>query len=337
MADVARELGVHPTTVSMALKAHPRIPSSTRERVRKMAETMGYRPNPLVSALIAERRKGRIYGKGSTLAFLTAAEGDGWRQSRNYAMLYEEIIRHAEVRGYRVEVFGLKEEGMSPQRLRDVLLYRGIRGIIVCPLPNKQHSIDFDFTDFAGVALGLTLHSPRLDHVAVDYYAIMQMAVNQLLGSGHKRIGFMTNQLTDARVRHLSLGAFLAERYSKPRLLIPPLVFADKEDPSPEIKAQQWWRKWNPDVIITPVRSQYEVLQRWLAEDGLVVPGNLSLLCLDCLPGSSQSGIVQDLSSQARSAVEWVTSRVERAQFGVPSDPQTLLAGGRFQEGAVRE
>ncbi len=50
--DVARSAGVHRTTVSLALRNHPRIPQATRDRVKQIANDLGYRINPLVSALM---------------------------------------------------------------------------------------------------------------------------------------------------------------------------------------------------------------------------------------------------------------------------------------------
>lgn len=330
MADVAAALGVHPTTVSMALRGHHRIPAVTRERVVRKAREMGYRPNPLVSALIAERKKGRIFGKGSTLAFLTSGNRrDSWRISPNYIYVHERLIHHARARGYQVEDFWLKEPGMSPERLREILLYRGIRGIAVAPLLTRQQHLDFDFSEFATVALGLTLHDPVLDRVAVDYFSMMHVAVQRLLELGHQRIGFVTNSLIDIRVNHQSLGAFLAERHVNPRALVPPLaVDGWRAEP-----VKKWVHERKPDAVITPIRAQYTDTQRWLVEDGFRVPADVSVVCLDCLWDSKQSGMVQNLDLEAAAAVDWVTSRVERAQFGIPVKAQTLLVDGVWQDG----
>src|SRR5690606_27714546 len=50
LADVARVAGVHPTTVSLALRDHPSIPSETRARIRAVAKELGYRRDPLLDA-----------------------------------------------------------------------------------------------------------------------------------------------------------------------------------------------------------------------------------------------------------------------------------------------
>ena len=56
MRDVARALGVDPSTVSLALRAHPKIPAETRERIRRAAEKLGYTPDPMLGALASYRR-----------------------------------------------------------------------------------------------------------------------------------------------------------------------------------------------------------------------------------------------------------------------------------------
>jgi DNA-binding LacI/PurR family transcriptional regulator len=52
--DIARELGVSPSTVSRALKDHPSISRETRQRVKVIAQQQNYRPNFLAMGL---RRK----------------------------------------------------------------------------------------------------------------------------------------------------------------------------------------------------------------------------------------------------------------------------------------
>ena len=43
--DVAKEVGVAPSTVSRTLKDHPSISKETKERVRKAMDKLGYVPN----------------------------------------------------------------------------------------------------------------------------------------------------------------------------------------------------------------------------------------------------------------------------------------------------
>jgi len=330
MNEVARAAGVHQTTVSLALRNHPSIPPATRDRIRTLADELGYRPNPLVSALIAERRRGRASGQGTTLAFLTCfAEKSGWRHSANYVAIHEELKAHAGRCGYQLEEFWLTAPGMTPARLRDILFNRGIRGIIVCPMPDSIRTLDFDFTGFTALALGLTLESPRLDRVTIDYHAVMSLCVNQLKARGRRRIGFATTLNIDSRVNHLSLGAFLAERHLSPRRFVAPFTPRDWDAAA----FSHWIKTTRPDALITAITPDYLWLQPWLAAIAPRQRTVIDLVCVDCnaaLPG--QPGVIQDLTAEARTAIDWVTSHLERAQFGIPASPQTIGVGGTWRD-----
>lgn len=53
--DVAREAGVSVTTVSHALNDKGRLNPETRQRVREVADRLGYRPNPAARSLVSGR------------------------------------------------------------------------------------------------------------------------------------------------------------------------------------------------------------------------------------------------------------------------------------------
>lgn len=332
MTDVARALGVHQTTVSLALRSHASIPPATCERVREMARKMGYRRNPLVSALISERKRGRMT-HGTKLALLSMGGRAGsWRyNSPSYQRIHAHLIEHAGMLGYGLEEFPLNYAGHTPTQLRRILLHRGMRGIIVAPIPTHCHALDFDFSDFAVVALRYTLKTPAVDHVSTDYCASMEAAVERLRESGHRRIAFFSEALTDERVNHLSLGVYLAQRHFHPRALPAPVIL-DKWEGPPLLREIE---RLKPDAVITPITSHYKILRQCLQSAGWKVPGQLSLVNLDCYPQSQDSGMEQNLDEEARAAVGLVTSRVERAEFGLPGQLQTILVKGTWRDGTT--
>ena len=70
--DIARELGFSKNTISLALRGSAQIPPATRERVRAAAERLGYRPNAVVSQLMAQLRSARTSRLQATLALVNA-------------------------------------------------------------------------------------------------------------------------------------------------------------------------------------------------------------------------------------------------------------------------
>jgi len=53
--DIAKKLGISPSTVSRALSNHPDVKDETKEKVRKIAKAMLYSPNPIARSLKSNR------------------------------------------------------------------------------------------------------------------------------------------------------------------------------------------------------------------------------------------------------------------------------------------
>ena len=76
LAEVARTAGVHRTTVSMALRDHPRLPRNTRERLKTLATLLGYRPDPALAALNAYRVANSHSSHHTGVAYLQVLQSD---------------------------------------------------------------------------------------------------------------------------------------------------------------------------------------------------------------------------------------------------------------------
>src|ERR1017187_6691997 len=70
--DIARALGCSKNAVSLGLRGSPQIPPATRDRIQKAAEHLGYRPNALVSQLMAQLRSTRTPKLQAKLALVNA-------------------------------------------------------------------------------------------------------------------------------------------------------------------------------------------------------------------------------------------------------------------------
>ena len=180
LQDVAVAAGVHRTTVSLALRDHPRIPAATRERIKAIAGRLGYRINPLVAALMQTRRLGRSE-RHVTLAFVTNYPTRfGWRPKHHDRPDYfPGATRRAHELGYKLEDFWLREPGMTPARFCRILAARGINGLLIARLPPDQHALDLEWNRFSCVALGMTLRSPVLHHVTENHFDTVAQAMQR--------------------------------------------------------------------------------------------------------------------------------------------------------------
>lgn len=330
MADVARALNVHASTVSLALKKDRRIPEATQQRVLQAANEMGYRPNPYVSALIAQRRSQSPKTATATLAFITEFETrDGWKASQNYLRLRQFLDQYAGERGYRVEDFWLHEPGLSPQRLKQIFETRNIRGAIICPLSGHNATLEFDFSGMAAVTIGYSLKTPALNRVVIDYFGLVQIAIDALKAQGHRRFSFVTSTHIDHRVQNLSKAAYLTKWQEAPEVFLFPLVVPHL---TPEIFSR-WYFKTKPQTILAASRDVFAFIEKWAKTTSINIPTDLSLVCLDKQAGGTECGVVQHLEKEASATIELLTDRLEHANLGIPEFTQVVQVSGIWEPG----
>jgi alanine racemase len=94
IADVAREAGVSKTAVSFAFNSPERLSLETADRIREVADSLGYRPHP-VARMLTQRRT-------MTLGVLTPQALSVIFSNPYFALFNEGIARAAEERGYEL-------------------------------------------------------------------------------------------------------------------------------------------------------------------------------------------------------------------------------------------
>lgn len=330
--DIARLAGVSPMTVSLALRGHPSIPSETRERVQRIAEEHHYRPDPALAALNAYRLNQTPSRFQGTLGWVTCfPTRHGWRDMIQVAGYFGGAAERADRLGYRLEEFWVNEPGLSPQRATRILLARGIRGLVIAPLPTAQGEIQLEWSHFAAVALGYSLVQPKLHVVMNHQFRNMKRVVKQLHTLGHRRIGFAMPRANDERVDHNYLGGYLIAQhdFEPTAARLTPLL----AQPFDEETFRTWFLDQRPDGIVVAASMIYHV-RDWLRTLGLTVPGDVSL-AVAALPYQDQhvSGIDENVPAIGAHAVETVVGMIHRNELGVPERQLSLLLEGVWRAG----
>jgi DNA-binding LacI/PurR family transcriptional regulator len=329
MADIAREVRVSVSTVSLALRNSQLIAAATRARIRAAAGKLGYRPDPLISALMRRRRTRRSDFKHTVLAFVTAfPTRSGWRTASPMFPAYlTGAARRAGERGYRLEEFWISDRLMPARRLSNVLVNRGIRGVLLAPVPNPKRTIDFDWREFSVVALGLSQAEVPVHRATHDHYHAMLMAIDRCRALGYRRIGLALSALANRKMEGKWLAAYLLKcaelGLRGPRPLIAEIWHEEA------VKA--WYLKYRPDVIVSTNPTE---LVTWLSRWGLFPPRDIGLVNLSCATwGDRVSGVFQDPEEVGERAVDLLINDLENNEQGLPGSPNTLLVHGRWNEG----
>lgn len=180
--DIARELGISPSTVSRALKDHPDISADTKKAVNALAEKLNYQPN--IVALSLRQRKtntiGVVIPELVHFFFSTVISG------------IEDIANRA---GYNVIITQSNES--HPREVADLktLFNSRVDGVL---LSVSRETTNFDHIESIinrGVPIVFydrIYNSPTSSKVIVDDYSGAKDAVNHLVEQGCKRIAHLT-------------------------------------------------------------------------------------------------------------------------------------------------
>lgn len=324
MASVARAAGVATSTVSKALRDDPTIPPERRREIQRVASSLGYRPNPMVAALMARLHSRRRRNDPHHLAWI-----DLWPDDRAAAsatdlklMLRGANQRAAEL-GYQIEVHRVGRDGTSAARLHEILISRSQWGVIIPPVPKEAMSYPLDLEGLTGVTIGTSLHAPIMHRVASNLFQGAQLACRKLRERGFHRIGLVLTPAMHERVEGKWLGAFLSEQAGWPRAgRVPPLLLA----PGDVAGLANWCGRWKPDVVLLAERDIEEAMTRtrvrpavaWLRRTESIAKGTFAI---DTRP-----------DKMGAAAVELVVAQIHRNERGSPQIPHAVLLDGVWSE-----
>jgi len=335
MKDVAETAGVSPSTVCRALNSNPQIPENTRKRIQQVADELGYRPDPLLSAF-ASRRRGRNVGSNvTTIAYVTNfSKSLVWKDNPFYERCYQGAKKRVEGLGYKLEHFWMGDPEMSPMRLSKILYNRGILGMFVAPMPHVREPVDMDWGKFSCATVGYSLMSPILHRSTPHHFHAMQETLKRLHNSGYKRIGLCIFSDTSRRVDELWLsGSLLAQNHrllatgdTRKDFYISNFLFND--DTLKEVSA--WCQRENLDVVI----SDNPQVMHELESAGFSVPGDVDFVTLNWEKQNSHiAGIDQRPEHIGAASMDLIIGSLQRGERGVPDVPLTTMVEGTWVDG----
>jgi len=327
MHDVARYAGVHQTTVSRALRNDRRLPAATCARIQRIAEKMGYRPHPLVSALIALRRARHPPRYHATLGYLLRGESDAPSRQENLRGLRAA----AAMQGYQVTPFSLDANIRSQQRLSRALRARGIHGLVIGSLPEAHGHFDLEWDQFSTVVIEYTFTTPVFDRVVHDSYAGMRRIMVECRRRRLHRVGLTLSHTGNERTERLNTAAYWAEQKADNYFAaVPPLILPEWRAPA----FQQWFERTRPEVVVTSNEFLPEILA-WCARRRLRPGGNLQLANVNADDDGPVSGVYQNHFTIGLMAARLVIERLLQNERGIPALPSTLLTRGAWVEGTT--
>jgi LacI family transcriptional regulator/LacI family repressor for deo operon, udp, cdd, tsx, nupC, and nupG len=332
---VAALAGVHVSTVCLALKNHPSLPEKTCRRIQQIAAKIGYRPDPMLSALAAYRNSQRAPAFQGQLAWLSnCSETWHWRKVPVYVAYHEAAAQRALFYGYTLSDFNLGEKGMTARRTEQIFQARNIRGILVCPQPSLEFNFDFPWAKFSAVSLGNPLNQPGLHLVGADHYHSTQQIFRKLTALGYRRLGLALPRELDERMGGYFLAAFLWEQNKVPARHRVPAFVSSTSTPSAR-DFGQWLRHHRVDALLT---TNY-IFPPLLAALKIQVPEKLGVAMLFRKTGgggfAEYAGMEQNAWKTGEVAVDYLVAMLHRNERGIPAFAQRILVEGRWVAGST--
>jgi LacI family transcriptional regulator len=332
IADLAK---VHPTTVSMALRNHPRIPESTRSRLKALADQLGYVPDPMLASLNAYRHSSKHKQFLSKIAWLNICLDLDWpKKTRFIREYYSGALARAKELGFDLEVFNAHPLKLPSRRLQKILLSRGIQGIIVGPLqldyPDAVSTIDMDWSKFCTITFGYSLESPEVDRVTNDHYHSVIEALRKLHELGFKKPGLFLSRRNNARIDRLWEAGYLVGMRTIFKTNPPPIALFEPFD-NKQVVLKDWYETLTPDVIIA---QDYESIRDSVERQLIPVPQQTTFVLLE----SNDKGfpyIDQNEQQIGATAISLLVGALQRHEHGLPTIPSVTLLKGSWTDGAV--
>jgi DNA-binding LacI/PurR family transcriptional regulator len=332
MVEIAQRLGVASSTVSRALRGDPRIGPETRLRVQEMADKLRYRPNPLVSALMANRRRRGGSGEVDVIALVTNYGGrENWRSKDVCRWEFEGIQNRAHALGFRIEVFPLGEYRGDLTRLETALRTRGIRGVLLGFSREESAPILFSTEGFAVAGLSAYFRSTVVDRANFHGFFNVQLALEKMHQLGYRRPALIVPELNNSISNNLWSGAFLDWQRKLPKQdRCAPFIPGEQEGAT---QFNDWLEGTEPDSLLVykfPVRN-FLAKRGWRMREDIGV----AYMYRTSSEMHSGAGIDGNLAAVGAAALDLVVEKLNTNATGPSEHPKEVLIKGTWHDGAT--
>ncbi|GEO28135.1 LacI family transcriptional regulator [Alicyclobacillus acidoterrestris] len=182
--DIAKRAGVSATTVSKVLNGYPDVSMKTREKVQRITDELGYRPNAVARSLVT--RRSMTIG-----VFFQDHVNSGFR----HPFLHDVIASFKDVvgaTGYDLLFFSDLREDSATQGFVSRAKHRDVDGLFLLGVPRTNPGLGaLSRSQIPVVSVDLDLFGPRASYLCSDNVGGARKAIQCLVENGHRKIAFI--------------------------------------------------------------------------------------------------------------------------------------------------
>lgn len=296
---LAREAGVSPATVSLALNASGNVAGKTRIRIQELARRLNYQPNFVARSLAG--------GNNQLIGVLIDS-----RAPRVQFRMLALIEREAAGCGYKIMIGEAHDNIAQLREIHDTFRQYGAKGTICLAHDYPGQETEF-CRAFEGCSNILYVGKPRVGHasyVAIDRSEAIRSAVRHLHEQGFQRIGMVCSALDYSSVSERIKG--FRDIHQELGIKDPSSRIFRMDNRHPETFCSGLWRNQircgKCDALLLENDMQAALICKILQREGVRVPEEFGIVgsdnddfCRLCTPELTSIDDAQDL--QAHHAV----------------------------------
>ena len=317
-------------TVSLALREHCSVARQTQLRIKAVAESIGYVPDPMLSGLSAYRMARRPMAYHANIGWINGWVPPSALYQAEFQRYYAGAAERCRELGYGLEELRLSEINFDFSRLERMLRAKGISGLLIPPSQIARQMLNLDLSRFSAVRFGYSYKHPVLHTVTNAQFRTVQSTVHHVAALGYRRVGIVMNHDSDDRTGCNFLGGFVAGQEVFPKKdriapFYPKNYFSENLD-----EFRRWVRKYRVDCVIA--NGYWYFFQK----SGIRAPEDVGYADMQLdNQNTAITGMHQNGFRIGAAAVDLLTGMVQRGETGIPLTPTHLHIEGFWFDGST--
>lgn len=312
--DIARELKIHHTTVSRALRNDPRIKDETRKRIITFANEKGYQVNQ--SALNFRNKQ------SNEIAIVVPNIGH-----YTFSNFISRVTDLAQDSGFVVSVFQSKEDYENEKNVIQILMQNRVAGVIASISNSTVDTSHFKRLKDFGIPLVFfdrVAQDIETSKVIANNYDAAYDAVKYLAKKGYRRIVHLTgpayiNVFSDRNDGYQSALKELGLTYSLRYEVSKSFVLND----GIKFMKEVWGHTMRPDAILCDSFTLSAGINSFCSENRIHIPRDLAIIAIANDPFSAlieppQTVMEQPIDEIANSAFDLLLKSIKEKGNAVP-------------------
>ncbi len=306
--DLAKAAGVSISTVSKALNDSYSISEKTKERIREIADSMGYKPNARARSF-ARRKNGII------LFAADLSRGVGFENPHMFEIVTG-VDRCLDEKGYSLVLKHVTQE-TATESVKELMLSEEADGIIIhAGVLTKQLAFVLGKEAYPHLIIGKPDFANTLSWIDVSHEAAGQIAANYLLDKGYRRIVFLMGDAENDQISSRRLDGINIV-FEEEELSIETITGITTYEESRKVTEEILKRDQVPEVILCTNNYLAMGCMQSIRMEKLNIPKDIALMTFDNYPFSmltepTLTAIEVDMYEMGTQAARFILQKIKK-------------------------